>query len=128
MIRSTLPTRGRFAAALIVAALLGGCASAGVSPVAQLATAGASIAKAESANAQEAAPLEMLAARDKLLKAEAAVREERFSEARRLAEQAQADADLAELKSRAAKAQAVAAELARGNEQLRREAERKSRS
>jgi len=124
----TLPNRGRFAAVLILAASLGGCASAGIAPVAQLATAGASISKAENANAQEAAPLELLAARDKLRKAEAAAREERFGEARRLAEQAQADADLAERKARAVKAQAAAAELARSNEQLRLETERKARS
>ena len=78
-----------------------------------MATASASIAKAESASALESAPVELLAARDKLARAEAASREKRFAEARRLAEQADADAELAESKARAVKAQAAALELAR---------------
>ena len=107
--------------------LLAACASPGIAPVAELATARASIAQAERAGAMEAAPVELLTAREKLGKAEAAVREGRFDSARRLAEQAEADAELAERKARAAKAQAAAAELARSNDQLRKEIERKGR-
>ncbi len=104
-----------------------GCASKGVAPVAQLATARASITQAESAGALQSAPVEILAARDKLGRAEAAVREERYADARRLAEQAEVDAELAERKTRAAKSAAAVEELARGNAALRQELERKSR-
>ena len=106
---------------------LAGCASKGVNPVAQLATARASIAQAESAGALQLAPVELLAARDKLGKAEAAVREERYADARRLAEQAEVDAELAERKSRTAKAASAVDELARGNATLEKELERKAR-
>jgi len=113
------------AASLIV--LLGACASKGVAPVAEMATARASIAQAESAGATQSAPVELLSARDKLNRAEAAVRAEQFEQARRLATLAEADAELAERKSRVAKAQAAATELQRSNDLLRQELERKTR-
>lgn len=112
--------------ALSLAALLGACASKGISPLAELATARAAIAQAESAGALDAAPVDLLAARDKFGKAEAAARAERFDEARRLAARAEADAELAQRKARAVKAQAAAAELARSNDLLRAEIERKT--
>jgi len=108
--------------------LLAACASPGVVPVGELATAQASIAQAERAGAVDAAPLELLSARDKLGKARAAVRDERFDLARRLAAEAGADAEVAESKARAVKAQAAAAELVRSEELLRKELERKARS
>jgi hypothetical protein len=79
------------------------------------------------AGAQRSAPVELLAAREKLGKADAAVREERFGQARRLAEQAEADALLADRKARAVKAQNAAEEMVRSNELLRSEAERNVR-
>lgn len=114
-------------AAVSFTLLLGACATPGKPPVAELATARASIAQAESAGATEAAPVELLAAREKFGKAEAAVREERFAEARWLAEAAEADAEVAERKARVHKAEAAAAALARSNEALRMEAARKAR-
>ena len=62
------------AAAAVSAALLASCASPGLPPTAELATARNSIAKAESASALESAPLELRAARDKLAMAEAQVK------------------------------------------------------
>ena len=105
--------------------LLGACASKGVSPIAELATARASISQAESAGALQLAPVEMLAARTKMSKAEAASREERYTESRRLAEEAAVDADVAERKSRATKAARTADELNRANAALDQEASRK---
>ncbi len=105
--------------------LLGACASKGTSPVAELTTAQASISQAESVGALQLAPVEMLAARDKLSKAQAAARDERFTESRRLAEEAAADADVAERKSRAAKSARAAEELRRANAALEQEALRK---
>lgn len=113
----------------VAVALLGtlaACATPGEPPVAQLIGARASIAQAEGAGAAEQAPVELLAAREKLGKAEAASREKRFEPARRWSELAQADAELAERKSRAAKAQAAVTELARANDMLRQELERKN--
>ncbi len=108
--------------------LLGACGSKGEAPVSELATARASISQAESAGATQSAPVELLAARDKLGRAEAAVRDEKFEQARRLATLAEADAEVAERKSRLAKAQSSATELQRSNELLRKELERKSKS
>ncbi len=105
--------------------LLVGCASKGAPPVGEMATARAALSQAESAGALQAAPVEMLAARDKFSKAEAAVREENFEQARLLAAQAEVDAEVAEKKARTVKAQAAAAEMARSNELLRKELERR---
>jgi len=100
---------------------LGACASKGVLPTADLTNARASITQAESAGATQKAPVELLAAREKLGQAEAAGRAENFVQARRLAEAAMADAELAERKARAAKAQDAAIELGRANATLERE-------
>jgi hypothetical protein len=113
----------------VTLALLGAlaaCATPGEPPLAQMIGARASIAQAESAGAAEQAPVELLAAREKLGKAEAASREKRFEQAQRWSELAEADAELAERKARAVKAQAAVTELARGNDMLRQELERKS--
>lgn len=114
----------RHAALAAVVISLAACASKGVAPVEQLSNARASIAQAEGAGAAQAAPVELLSSRDKLTRAEAAVRDEKFDMARGLAEESQADAQLAERKARTAKAQATAAELVRSNQQLGQEAQR----
>lgn len=121
------PNCARFRAAgagLLAALLLGACATVEPMPATEIAAAKAAITQAESAGAQRAAPVELLAAREKLDKADAAVREERFGDARRLAEAAEADALLADRRTRAAKAQSAADELVRSNELLRIEAGR----
>ena len=105
--------------------LLSGCASTSKAPIAEMASARASITQAESAGALDLAPVDLLSAREKLSKAEAASREKNFEEAQQLATKAQADAELAERKARAVKAQTAADELARSNELLRNEINRK---
>ena len=112
-------------AVLATVLLLGACATKGVSPVAELATARSSISQAESAGALQLAPVEMLAARTKMSKADAAARDERFAESKRLAVEAAVDADVAERKSRAVKAARAADELNRANTALEQEAMRK---
>jgi hypothetical protein len=106
--RSGSMSTHRWAAPIAVALLgtLAACATPGEPPVAQMIGARASIAQAESA--------------------EAASREKRFEPARRWSELAEADAELAERKARAVKAQAAVTELARSNDMLREELERKS--
>lgn len=123
-------TGARLRAASLIAggaALLAACASPGIAPVAEMSAAQASITQAERAGATEAAPLELMSARDKLGKAQAAVRDERFDPARRLATEAEADAQVAERKARALKAQAAADELARSDALLRSEVQRQTR-
>jgi hypothetical protein len=126
--RSESMSMHRWVAPIAVALLgtLAACATPGEPPVAQMIGARASIAQAESAGAAERAPVELLAAREKLGKAEAASREKRFETALRWSELAEADAELAERKARAVKAQGAVTELARGNDMLRQELERKS--
>ena len=119
-------TSTRLAAATVTLLLLAACASPGVRPSAELASAQASIAQAESAGALTQAPVDLLSAREKFGQAEAAARDERFLQARLLAERAQADAEVAERRARADKAQATVAELARSNDALRREIQRKA--
>lgn len=114
----------KLVAATTLALLLGACASTGTTPIAEMAAARASISQAESAGALNYAPIDLLSARDKLSKAEAAAREKDFGNAQELAAKAQADAELAEHKSRAVKAQTAADELARSNELLRKELDR----
>lgn len=120
-----LSARLRAAGAGLLAVLLfAACAPIETLPAAEIAAAQAAISQAESVGAKSAAPVELLAAREKLEKAAAAVGEERFGDARRLAEAAEADAMLADRKARAAKAQSAAEELVRSNELLRIEAGR----
>jgi multidrug resistance efflux pump len=128
MSQKNTPFRRRAAAVLALSSLLflGACASKGAAPTAELSMARASITQAEAAGAGELAPVELLAAREKLGRAESAVRAEDFSQARRLSEQAaaDADADLAERKSRADKARRMATEMGRSNDTLQREIKR----
>lgn len=107
--------------AMSAAFFLGGCATKGVAPVAEMATARSSITQAEAAGAGSLAPVELLAARDKLVRAQAAVATEQFSQARRLAEEASVDAELAERKARAERSRKAATELQRSNAVLQKE-------
>jgi hypothetical protein len=124
-----IPIRRRLSGAgtLVALLLLGACATPELPPTAEMAAARAAITQAESAGAQRTAPVELLAAREKLGGADAAVREQRFGDARRLAEAAEADALLADRKARAVNAKQAADELVRSNELLRNEAERNVR-
>lgn len=78
--------------------LLLACASQHKPPLDLMSQAKLSIQEAEQAHAQEAAPLEMTLARDKLDKAEKAMSKENYLEARRMAEQSLVDSDLARSK------------------------------
>ncbi len=111
-------------AVLACAVLLGACASQGKPPVADLAIARTSVSQAEAAGAAQFAPVEFLSARDKLARAEAAMRDERYNDARRLTDEAAADADVAERKSRAVKSANAALELQRSNAVLGNELDR----
>ncbi len=122
---NTLIRRNRRLGAAVLAVsaafFLGGCATKDLAPAAELATARSSITHAEAAGAGNLSPVELLAARDKLVKAQAAVTSEQFSQARRLAEEATVDAELAERKARAERARKAATELQRANTVLKQE-------
>lgn len=118
--KSSVPSKWKrpvaLASALSAALFLVACASNRDSaPVAELSQARASITQAESAGAGQLAPVELLAAREKLVRAESEVRAERYGEARRMAEQATADAELAERKARVDRAKKAAEEMNRSN-------------
>lgn len=90
---------------------LGACASAPPPPTEQLAVTRAAIEEAQTAGATERAPVEMQAARRKLDESRRAVVEDDNARARRLAEQAEADARLAAAKARSSRSQEAVAAL-----------------
>lgn len=106
---------------------LAGCASSIPPPTGQIAAARVLINEAETEGAPRYAPVELLAARESLAKAEAATRAEDNLTARRMAERAESQAQLAQTQSRAAKAEQAASEVRAGIESLRRELERRAR-
>lgn len=112
--------RWKFALLAVVASLLlAGCASN--PPDEQLAVSQLAVDSAFSSGGPEFAPVEMKSAQDKLKQAELAMHEENYQEARRLAEQAEWDARLAERKARAAKAEKTLQDAQQGIQQLREE-------
>lgn len=119
-----LPRALATASVLALALGLAACAST-PPPVASMTTARAAITQAEAAGAGQLAPVELLSARDKLVKAESAVREERFDLARRLADEAAVDGQLAERSARLQRAKLAAAEMKRSNATLETETERR---
>ena len=103
-------------AAAAVLALVG-CASPQKAPAtADVAVSRNAVENAVSAGAAELAPAEITAARDKMVRANAALAAKDYKLARELAIQAQADAKLAQSKANSAKATAASNQL---NEDLR---------
>ena len=109
-----------FAGALLVAAA--GCAST-PPPRAELAQAQRAVDQAVTENSGEFAALELERAREKLTAAQTEMDAERYPEARRLAEEALADAELARAKADASRTVRNADELAETIERLREEAQ-----
>lgn len=103
--------------------LLAACAST-PPPSEQLAVGRAAVERATGPAAAEA-PTELAAARDKISRANVAFAKENYVLARQLAEQAEADATLAEAKARSVRADRALAEVRAGIRQLREEMDRK---
>lgn len=114
------------AVAVGCAAVLAGCASV-PAPREQMAVSRQAVANAVSAGGTEFAPLEMRSAQEKLDRANRAMDKEDYEEARRLAEQAQADARLAEKKAQAVKAERAANVTQEDIRALREEMNRKGK-
>jgi outer membrane murein-binding lipoprotein Lpp len=119
-----LPTRALAALALGSSLLLAGCA--GKPPSEQMAVSKSAVNEAVSAGATEYAAVEMKSAQDKFKQAEQQMHEQHYVEAKRLAEQAEWDARLAERKSQAAKAEKALMDAQLGVEELREESLRSS--
>ena len=111
--------------AIGIAALVG-CASV-PPPTEQMAVSKSAIANAVSSGGAEYAPVEMRSAQDKMDRAGRAMQKEEFQEARTLAEEAQADARLAEKKAESAKAQKAASVTQDDTRVLREEMNRKTK-
>ena len=99
---------------------LSGCASTGDMPREQLAVSRAAVDRATGPAGADA-PIEVSQAREKLERANAAVARKDYDDARRLAEQAEVDANLAEAKSHSVRATRALAEVREGIRQLREE-------
>src|SRR5262245_3978018 len=93
----------------ILLATLAACSSVPV-PTGEMSAAQTAVTAAEQADAAKFAPSDLDRARDKLIRAQAAVQDENNDEARRLAEEALVDARVAEAKARADTAQQLHSE------------------
>ena len=98
------------AAALLAAAALGGCASQ-PKPTAQLVRASTLVGEAEKNEAQHFAAADLQRARDELSGAQTAESDGKYANARRLADRAAADADLASARAASGKAQQSAEQV-----------------
>jgi uncharacterized lipoprotein YmbA len=107
------------ALALGASFVLAGCA--GNPPSEQYAVSQSAVNSAVSAGGTEFSAVEMKSAQDKLKQAEIAMQDQKYDEARRLAEQAEWDARVAERKSQAAKAERAVQDARQGVNELREE-------
>lgn len=126
--RTPRATANRHAALPMAAMLaglltLGACASA-APPSENILAAEMAIANAEQSRAAENAAAELAEAREKLVSAKAAIKEDKMVIGSRLAEQARVDAELATAKNNAVKAMAVNAEMQKSSEILKQEMQR----
>ncbi|OBV40185.1 DUF4398 domain-containing protein [Janthinobacterium psychrotolerans] len=104
------------AACATAAVLMTGCASQKTPATADVAVSRAALDNAASAGAAELAPDEMRSAREKMMRANQALKDRDYKLARELADQAQADAKLAQSKANSTKATTAADEI---NENIR---------
>jgi hypothetical protein len=109
----------------VAALATAGCVTTPI-PNEQIAVAKASVQSAEQAGAPELAPVEMAAARDKLARAEKAAADHDAQPATQLAEQASADAQLAEATAQEQHSRKAAMELDASLQALKQESSRNS--
>lgn len=110
----------RYGLLLVMLGALGACSSVPL-PEEQIQLSKNAVNRAVSAEATRYAPVEMRDAQDKLMRMEHAVGEHDYEQARLLAQQAEADANLAERKALASKAQQTLDNARQGIEVLRQE-------
>jgi hypothetical protein len=107
---------------IVFVALAGGCA--GVAPVEKMAKLDSQIASARQAEAIVYAPLELKFAEDKYKTAQAAIKDDNYETASRLADEALLDAKLAEEKALSAQAEKEVQKLRESIEALQSELRR----
>jgi len=112
----------RALAALMLLGLLGACATV-PPPTDLMDKAQTAIQQASEGAAEQNAPLELKFAREKYAAAQSAIQKEDYKEARQLAQEAIANAELSSAKSAAADARAAAREARDEVEALRKELE-----
>jgi Domain of unknown function (DUF4398) len=125
---SKLTMLRRWIGVLLVCGALGMVGCAGKPPLANFSQAELAVQEADTKTASQYAPLELKTAREQLADAKRAMDDEEYDEARRLADEALVNAQLAEAKAGAEKARQAAAELQKSIQTLRAEAERSSAS
>ncbi|HEX3835597.1 MAG TPA: DUF4398 domain-containing protein [Steroidobacteraceae bacterium] len=111
-------------ATLLACGFIGGCATQGPPPSEEVTRARTVVEQADKAGAQRYAATDLQRAHDELSNAEKSNAEGKYDEARRYAESAAADADLATARASDAEAQRAAQEVVQGNETLRQESAR----
>jgi hypothetical protein len=111
---------------LVAVILISGCASV-PPPIEQMAVSRAALNNANSAGANEFAPVQLKSAMDKMQGAEQAMTAEHYQLASQLAEEAEVDAKLAGLIARSIKAQKAAAAIQEDSRVLRNEIDRKTK-
>ncbi len=119
----TLATLG-----LVICAFAAGCATQPPIPTEQITKARVLVEQADKADAQRYAPADLQRAHDELSNAEKAVTDRKYADARRYAEDAQVDADLASARASSGEAQRAAQEVNRSIETLRQESQRQTSS
>lgn len=117
--KKLIPIVGGLAVALLTA-----CSSLKTPATSDVAVSGAAVDSAVSAGGAEFAPVEMNAARSKLMQARQALSAQDYELAIRLADASRADAKLAQAKANSAKAQAAANALDEDIQALRNEIKR----
>jgi hypothetical protein len=112
------------AAIVVMCVFAAGCASEGPPANDAISRAHALVDEADKAGAQRYAAADLQRAHDELSSAQRENDQRKYDEARRDAESAGVDADLASARSAAGEAQHAAQQVAQGNETLRQEAQR----
>jgi hypothetical protein len=107
--------------------LVAGCASAPPPPIEQMAVSRAALSNANSAGANEFAPVQFKSALDKMQSAEQAMTAKDYPLANQLAEEAEVDAKLAGLTARSIKAKKAAETVQEDSRILRNEIDRKTK-
>ena len=119
-VKKARPLAALAAVVALAVLALAGCASSGDMPREEMAVARAAVERAAGPAGADA-PVEVSQAREKLERATAAVARKDYDVARRLAEQAEVDANLAEAKSHSVRSDRALVEVREGIRQLRAE-------
>jgi hypothetical protein len=119
---------GLIPATILVCGLAGGCATQGPQPTEEMTRARTLIEQADRSGAQRYAAADLQKAHDELNNADRANADKKYDDARRYAESAAVDADVAAARAGAGEAQRAAHEVAQSNETLRQESARGSTS